>query len=34
MFLAAGLIAEEGTPEQIFDHPQCERLRTFLSKVL
>ena len=34
MFLADGLIAEEGTPEQIFDHPQCERLRTFLSKVL
>jgi polar amino acid transport system ATP-binding protein len=34
MFLADGLIAEEGTPEQIFDHPQCERLKTFLSKVL
>ena len=34
MFLADGLIAEEGTSEQIFDHPQCERLRTFLSKVL
>ena len=34
MFLADGLIAEEGTPEQIFDHPQCERLRTFLSKIL
>ena len=34
MFLADGLIAEEGTPEQLFDHPQCERLRTFLSQVL
>ena len=34
MFLADGLIAEEGTPEQIFDNPQCERLKTFLSKVL
>ncbi len=34
LFLDDGVIAEEGTPEQIFEHPQCERLRTFLSKVL
>ena len=34
MFLDDGLIAEEGTPAQIFDDPQCERLKTFLSKVL
>ena len=34
LFLDGGVIAEEGTPEQIFEHPQCERLRTFLSKVL
>ena len=29
-----GVIAEEGTPEQIFGNPQCDRLKTFLSKVL
>ena len=34
MFLDDGLIAEEGTPEQIFGNPQGERLKTFLSKVL
>ena len=27
-------ILEEGTPEQIFDHPQEERTKAFLSKVL
>ena len=34
MFLDGGVIAEEGTPEQIFNNPQCERLQTFLAKVL
>ncbi len=34
MFLDDGVIAEEGTPEQIFGNPQCERLKTFLAKVL
>ena len=34
LFLDGGVIAEEGTPEQIFAHPQCERLKSFLSKVL
>ena len=34
MFLDDGLIAEQGTPEEIFGNPQCERLRTFLAKVL
>ena len=34
MFLDDGVIAEEGTPQEIFDNPQCERLKTFLSKVL
>ena len=34
MFLDGGVIAEEGTPEQIFTNPQCERLQTFLAKVL
>lgn len=33
-FMAEGGILEEGTPEQIFDHPQNERLKDFLKKVL
>lgn len=34
LFIDDGIIAEEGTPEQIFDHPQEERTKEFLSKVL
>ncbi len=34
MFMADGMIVEEGTPEQIFDNPQNERTKTFLEKVL
>ena len=34
IFMADGKIVEEGTPADIFEHPQSERLRTFLSKVL
>ena len=34
MFLDGGVIAEEGTPDEMFNHPQSERLRSFLSKVL
>lgn len=33
-FMEGGGILEEGTPEQIFDHPQEERTKAFLSKVL
>jgi ABC-type polar amino acid transport system ATPase subunit len=33
-FMDGGVILEEGTPEQIFDHPQEERTKAFLSKVL
>ena len=33
-FIDGGGILEEGTPEQIFDHPQEERTKAFLSKVL
>ena len=33
-FMDGGGILEQGTPEQIFDHPQEERTKTFLSKVL
>ncbi len=34
MFMDEGIIMEEGTPQEIFENPQCERLKTFLSKVL
>ena len=34
MFLDEGVIAEEGSPDKIFASPECERLKTFLSKVL
>ena len=34
VFLDEGKIAEEGTPSEIFGNPQCERLRSFLAKVL
>ena len=34
MFLDGGVIAEEGTPEDIFTNPKSERLQSFLAKVL
>ena len=34
IFLDEGVIAEDGTPEEIFGAPKSERLRSFLSKVL
>ena len=34
LFMDNGVIVEEGTPEQIFEHPKSERLQGFLSKVL
>ena len=34
IFIDDGLIAEEGPPAEVFDNPKCERLQTFLSKVL
>ncbi len=34
IFLDEGKIAEEGTPDELFGNPQCERLRSFLAKVL
>ena len=34
MFMDEGIIAEEGTPEQIFENPQNERTQDFLSKVI
>ena len=34
IFMDCGKIIEENTPEEIFNNPQNERLRTFLEKVL
>lgn len=34
LFMADGLIEEEGTPEGIFDHPRFDRTKAFLAKVL
>ena len=33
-FMDEGKIMEQGTPEDIFEHPQSPRLKEFLSKVL
>ena len=32
IFMADGVIEEEGTPEEVFDHPKSEKTRAFLSK--
>jgi ABC-type polar amino acid transport system ATPase subunit len=34
IFISEGQIAEEGPPEEIFDHPQNERLQSFLGQIL
>ena len=34
LFMADGQILEEGSPDQVFNNPQCDRLKDFLSKVL
>ena len=34
LFMADGKLMEQGTPEDIFEHPRCDRLKDFLSKVL
>ena len=34
IFLDEGVIAEENAPIELFQNPKCERLKTFLSKVL
>lgn len=33
IFMDGGVIAEQGSPDEIFNHPKCERLKTFLSKL-
>ena len=34
IFLDEGLVVEDGTPLELFDHPKEERTRRFLSKVM
>ena len=34
IFMDEGIIQEDGTPEEIFDNPKCERLKSFLGKIL
>ncbi len=34
LFMEGGVIAEQGTPDEVFNHPKSERLKNFLSKVL
>lgn len=34
VFMNKGKIVEEGTPEEIFEHPKSERLQEFLSSML
>ena len=34
VFMDAGQMIEQGRPEDIFDHPQSERLQSFLEKVI
>ena len=34
LFMEDGLVTEEGTPDDIFNHPKSDRLKDFLSKVL
>ena len=33
IFMSDGYIVEEGTSNEIFEHPKDERLKTFLSKI-
>ena len=34
VFMDEGVIVEEGTPDEIFNNPESDRLKSFLSKVL
>ena len=34
LFINGGIIEEEGTPEDIFDHPKSLRLKQFLNAIL
>ena len=34
IMLENGRIVEQGTPEQLFDHPKSERVQQFLGKII
>ena len=34
IFMDAGRIIEQGTPDEIFEHPKSDRLQNFLAKIL
>lgn len=34
LFMDGGIIAEDGTPQEIFENPKCDRLKQFLNAVL
>ena len=34
VFMADGRIIEEGAPEHFFEHPENERVRQFLGKII
>ncbi len=34
LFLDEGIVVEDGSPKEIFEHPKSERLQSFLAKVL
>ncbi|MEA5058799.1 MAG: amino acid ABC transporter ATP-binding protein [Clostridia bacterium] len=34
LFMDGGQMVEQGTPQEVFDHPKSERLQSFLAKVL
>lgn len=34
MFMDDGVVMEDGTPEEVFNNPKCDRTRDFLSKIL
>ena len=34
LFMADGVVVEEGTPDEVFDRPQKERTRAFVGKIL
>ncbi|MGN0798917.1 MAG: amino acid ABC transporter ATP-binding protein [Christensenellales bacterium] len=34
LFMDGGRIVEQNTPKELFDHPESERLKSFLAKVL
>ena len=34
IYMHEGVIAEEGTPEEIFDNPKSDRLKSFLNSTL